>query len=806
MTQRSLVRTTGKLRMHIDGLMFLRISLLCMALVCLVLGLFNVVQGLNTIWVISTAGLGILAGWLLAGTRRPAWQAGLLAAVIGALWLVFAVGRMGVFLKGLLESGLQLAGQIGGQVVGFLSRQQTAVKPPELAPLIEAGKGLILGLMALSTRFTYWVRGTLAGMIIIDPIVKNLVWCAEIWLVSVWAAWFIRRKGAAFLGLLPTTALLAYNYYYVNSTHMLVWLVLLGGCILLMQAVEGYTSARNRWQTARMDRVELEPSLVAAVLIISIVLVMTGMLSPSLSIQDLSRAVQNLYEDHQNHGLAESLGLEQTPGAGGETRGLYATSITSRHPIGAGPQPSEEVVFYASFEGLVAAPNNVPVEDPGEIVSSPFYWRSQTFDYYTGQGWAAIADSQADYRANQPFYDQPASENYNILQQRVRRIQREGTADNLVYVSGELLSLDQPSHALWRDASDLIGAQTEAATYYVESRLPNISVSQLRSAGTDYPEPIRKRYLQLPDGLPHRVSNLALDLSAPQPTAYDQVTAILSYLRNIPYSLDVPAPPPNRDAVDFFLFDLKKGYCDYYASAMTVMARAAGIPARLVTGYTRGTFDGDSGQFTVTAANAHSWVEIYFPGSGWVEFEPTAGQVANAGAEGGDRGQVNDPTSREASKGASRFFSAEWFRHLSPGLAVTLASLLILFLFLFESWFLLLVPAERAVTIIYQRLYRRAKGFQIKRNAARSPLEFIAVFKARLRQLKKQKQPGPTVAALLTDLDWLTDLYVRLLYSPLPPSPHEHRQAVWVWYRLQRRLAWRRLTELLRPPKPGFGD
>ena len=790
MTHRFLARTAGRLWMRIDMLMFLRITLLCLAMVCLAGGLFDVVQGLNIIWVISTAGLGILAGWLLARTSRPAWKAGLLAVVIGAIWLVFAVGRMVIPLQGLLESLFHLADQIVRQLVGFVFRHQTAFMPPDLGPLFKAGNGLALGLMALSTRLTVWVRGTLAGMIIIDPVVSNLVWCSEIWLVSVWAAWFIRRKGAAFLGLLPVTALLAYNYYYVNSTRGIFWLVFLGGCILLLQAVEGYYSARNRWQASRMDRVELEPGLAATVLSISVVLMLTGILSPSLSIQDLSHAVQNLFEVRQNSGLAESLGLEQTPGASGGTGGLYASSFTRRHPIGAGPQLSDDVMFYVSIEDYVPSSEDVPAKSLDQTVSIPFYWRSQTFDYYTGDGWAVLTASQADYRANQPLIDQPLSENYRILQQRVERV---GSSDNTVFVSGELLSVDRPYHAIWRNLGDLIGAQTEAAVYHAESRLPYISVSQLRTAGTSYPVTIRNRYLQLPDALPQRVSNLALDLTATQPTPYDQVVAIQSYLLTFPYTLDVPAPPLNRDAVDFFLFDLKKGYCDYYASAMIVMSRAAGIPARLVTGYTRGIYAGGRSQFTVTAANAHSWVEIYFPGYGWVEFEPTASQPAIVRPEGGEMPQVNIPTGREAGEGVSRIFPVEWLHRLVPGLAVTLAGLLILFLFPFESWILLLVPADRAVTIIYHRLYRQGRGFHIKRNAARSPLEFSTVFKTRLGHLTRQKRSGPGVSALLTDLDWLTDLYARLLYSPRPPSPREHRQAVWVWYRLQRRLAWARL-------------
>ncbi len=376
-------------------------------------------------------------------------------------------------------------------------------------------------------------------------------------------------------------------------------------------------------------------------------------------------------------------------------------------------------MFYISIESNITFPKGVAAESLGQPVSIPFYWRSQTFEDYTGQGWAAETASLADYRANQPFIDQTLSENYLILRQRVQRV---GISSDTVFVSGELLSVDQPTQAIWRDAGDLIGAQTEASVYSAESRLPNISVSQLRSAGTNYPITISNRYLQLPAALPQRVINLTFDLTATQPTPYDQVVAIQSYLHTFPYSLDVPAPPLNRDAVDFFLFDLKKGYCDYYASAMTVMSRAAGIPARLVTGFTRGKYDDGRGQFTVTAANAHSWVEIYFPSYGWVEFEPTAGLAAITGPDGGGKPQVNVPIGRETGEGAIRIFSVEWFHHIAPVLAVTIVCLLILFLTPFESSILLLVPAERAVSIIFHHLYRQGRGFQIERNAARLPL------------------------------------------------------------------------------------
>jgi hypothetical protein len=114
----------------------------------------------------------------------------------------------------------------------------------------------------------------------------------------------------------------------------------------------------------------------------------------------------------------------------------------------------------------------------------------------------------------------------------------------------------------------------------------------------------------------------------------------------------VRAPPPGRDPVDFFLFDLKEDFCEYFASAMVVMLRELGVPARVVEGYTAGTLDPNTGKFVVKELDAHAWVEVYFPLYGWIEFEPTPSQApifrvdseAIGGSGGGDSEPLGDGT------------------------------------------------------------------------------------------------------------------------------------------------------------------
>ena len=136
---------------------------------------------------------------------------------------------------------------------------------------------------------------------------------------------------------------------------------------------------------------------------------------------------------------------------------------------------------------------------------------------------------------------------------------------------------------------------------------------------------IYAKYLELPSTLPTRVTNLAYSITSSATNNYDKVKMIETYLAtNMKYTLTPPQNPKSQDFVDYFLFDSKQGYCTYYATAMAVLVRSLGIPARYVEGYLMpDQKDAASGLYVVTNERAHAWVEVYFEGVGWVQFEPT---------------------------------------------------------------------------------------------------------------------------------------------------------------------------------------
>ena len=163
-------------------------------------------------------------------------------------------------------------------------------------------------------------------------------------------------------------------------------------------------------------------------------------------------------------------------------------------------------------------------------------------------------------------------------------------------------------------------------TYNITSSVSLATQRQLRSSGTDYPSWILERYMQLPDDLPQRVRTLSERLTTGSDTPYDKAQAIKGYLNSLPYTLVVDPPPFDGDGVDHFLFTLKQGYSEYFASAMAVMLRSVGVPARMATGYTTGDKIENEDVYVVLDSNAHGWLEVYFPGYGWIAWEATPGR------------------------------------------------------------------------------------------------------------------------------------------------------------------------------------
>lgn len=305
---------------------------------------------------------------------------------------------------------------------------------------------------------------------------------------------------------------------------------------------------------------------------------------------------------------------------------------------------------YSTNDGELGAPlsrNTEPVFTA--LTSQRTYWRGESIAYYDGRRW--IRGGEEFTPLNLSSLPQiPATvtttNGGRTLQQRIQfaipssggiPVFNAGTITDVETV--QLSNGSQLGYVLAnkdRDTfrlPDSVGS-TRITEYIVDSILPESNPVLLRGLGDADPQEIKNKYLQLPDLLPERVKALAEKLTASSGNRYDSATAIRDYLQNgYSYTLDTMVPPAGADFVDHFLFETKQGYCVHFATAMTVLLRSTGIPARYVQGYGPGTQQEEAmpAKYLVTQGDAHAWVEVYFSGAGWVPFDPTPGPALAAG-------------------------------------------------------------------------------------------------------------------------------------------------------------------------------
>ncbi|MBI3975759.1 MAG: DUF3488 domain-containing protein [Armatimonadetes bacterium] len=259
-------------------------------------------------------------------------------------------------------------------------------------------------------------------------------------------------------------------------------------------------------------------------------------------------------------------------------------------------------------------------------------WRGLVFDTYTGTGWRID-----DHRVRQHTSAVPpialvhGRDDVYAYRDRERRLVQtfyiQQDQPNVAFAVPRVEHIYLPSDHVYVDRYSSVRLPftlERGMIYTVVSRPLDPVPARLQTAEASYPQFIRERYLQLPASLPSRVEALARRMTAAATTPYEQVRAVNRYLwTQYRYDLTIGPQRSRGDAVDYFLFEERRGYCEQFASAMIVLLRAVGVPARLVTGYTPGTVHPLTGLLEVRNSDAHAWVEVFFPGTGWVEFEPT---------------------------------------------------------------------------------------------------------------------------------------------------------------------------------------
>jgi transglutaminase-like putative cysteine protease len=224
----------------------------------------------------------------------------------------------------------------------------------------------------------------------------------------------------------------------------------------------------------------------------------------------------------------------------------------------------------------------------------------------------------------------------------------EPLASDAIFVPGKVISLKGNFNGengnsfsairrtyIFRDSTDTLlnpFHNYTAIRYAGFSLLPPMNAASLRAASTEYSDNIVSTYLQLPRELDRRIPELAKQITKGARTPFDKALMIESYLHNkFTYTLNLTGRPGD-DPLAHFLFETRAGHCEYFASAMAIMLRTLGIPSREVNGFLPGEYNELGGDYIVRASDAHSWVEVYFPGMDWQTFDPTpAGPESESG-------------------------------------------------------------------------------------------------------------------------------------------------------------------------------
>ena len=259
----------------------------------------------------------------------------------------------------------------------------------------------------------------------------------------------------------------------------------------------------------------------------------------------------------------------------------------------------------------------------------PSYWVGETFDTWHGESWTQSEPARKPLRGGSPFVlpvpvgavplGQPDLQTFYVA---------TSTADLVFHAeSADQLWFPTPTIYLGDDGTVVspIGLGS-GSIYTVESQVSAPSAAALRAdpSTQTLPGPVQQRYGQMPHAYP-RVLALAQSITAGRSSTYDKVQALIGWIgSHTRYSLDIPPLPAGADTVDEFLFGNRVGFCEQISTSLAVMLRSLGIPAREAVGYVPGGYNPITDLWQVHADDAHAWVQVWFPGYGWQDFDPTA--------------------------------------------------------------------------------------------------------------------------------------------------------------------------------------
>jgi len=436
------------------------------------------------------------------------------------------------------------------------------------------------------------------------------------WIIGYMAAWYTFRSRRLWRAIIPAGILLLFIvYYYYGPRPLLVYLVVYVLIALLYITNSFLLDRREEWEASAV-RYEsgIQYNMLRASFIFAAVAVAFSWSLPAFS----ASAVLN-----------EAMGGAGVTSSWRKVQDNWSRMFASLRSYGSGTNDPYSDTLTLGGPRSVGQTLVMDVQVDEQLPYA--YWQAAVYDTYENGSWTASRSSRELRYPDEGPFDLPVVAGRSYVKQRV--INYSPNAGG-IYGAPEITEVDRQIYVSKRVddfGNDVIsGLESRFVmgigdSYELISRIATVDADTLRRTNQVYPNTIRDVYLQVPDSITPQTLELAAELVSGHDNVFDKAIAVRDYLRaNIAYNDQISAPPQESEPIHYILFEGKEAYCNYYASSMAIMLRSQGIPARVVGGFSQGIFNQEFNFYRVKASNAHSWVEVYFPAFGWIQFEPTA--------------------------------------------------------------------------------------------------------------------------------------------------------------------------------------
>jgi transglutaminase-like putative cysteine protease len=552
--------------------------------------------------------IGLIAGWLLGNLRERSLALHLIGIGSGLFFTLVLTLRSMELEDELLHSGLRARfSEMGG-------------------------------------RIGEWLQAVVSGGISSDPLPFVLMLVFAVWLIGYLGAWAVFRWRNAWVALIPGGFALLTNVSYQPGQPSRDLVLYLFAAVLLIARLQ-FVRESERWEAQGVRRAPyLTYEVMTFATWVGLILILFAWIVPTANnwgplADRWSTAMSPVTERVDRVGRL-FIGI-------GSKRPQYVHSFGSTLPLQGRVTLDDETVLMT-----VVAPD-LPN-------GRPLYLRGAVYDEYSGQGWAVSQPATLPLQGTSveaARFGTPGTRAQLRVPVEIEVTVDEAIASWRLFSAGDPLTANIAAELLTDESGfDAIGLVPEERvetgdSYVTVGSVSGAALERLLASGRNYPPAIADRYLQLPDDLPPEVAALAAETVGALDQPYTVARSIEAYLRSqYPFSLTIAKRPPRTDSVAYFLFESGVGYFDHHASAMSVLLRTQGVPARVAVGFALnpGDLDEQTKAYEVTEANAWTWPEVYFEGLGWVEFNPTPAERLIA--RPGDDSELFDAALNDANR------------------------------------------------------------------------------------------------------------------------------------------------------------